>query len=204
MALPLFAQEDSTDSKPIDFLICTDGSGCKGTESTLTQEEATIILGTEAPDTDFDPYVVCYGNQCTWGPIDPSDADVLVGGDGEVDYELDFTEDEVNDADDETMDFTDEEGLVIDPDEMIFTEEEVREFEEKICAGQPCKRIPMRPEDLARLSEKSKRPAIQPFDGSWLASSLVKPIAPVGKCHCSTRLLTSPLVNPLWCKMSWI
>src|SRR5690606_18690841 len=120
------AQEEETPH--VDVLNCSNGSGCERTVSSLTQEEAEVVLGEAAPEGQEAPFVVCAdGLGCMWSHVTAEEADIVFGGDGVDD--LVFEEDE-------GLEIILEEGDSEESEiELTFTEEEVIEFTEGLCAN---------------------------------------------------------------------
>ena len=155
----------------VTVLNCTNGEGCIQTESSLTQEEAEIVLGEVAPEGDDAPFVVCSdGLGCVWSRVTAEEVDLVFGGDGVDD--LVFDEDEgLEIITEDDLEFDEDEGTVIeDEDELIFTEEEVLEFQEALCNDNPeCSWIDLSPEEIDTLFPEFEGVAylIVPRAGTW-------------------------------------
>lgn len=167
----IIAQDEAS---PLYVVRCTSDGGCVRQESPLTQEEATIVIGEEAPVTEHDTYVLCLENAaCGWGHLPAEQADLALGGDGIVDdLVFDEAEGEVVETEDEMV-FTEEEGTVVEgtaEDDMTFTEEEIILFDDLICGGGECRYVPIDEQDFEALFGDVDQEGIQPADGVWTIS----------------------------------
>ncbi|MEQ8672447.1 MAG: hypothetical protein RLP44_00365 [Aggregatilineales bacterium] len=166
------------EAPPLTVVRCVSGEGCVRQDSPLNQEEATVVIGEEAPETDHETYVLCIDNAaCGWGHLPAEEADLALGDDGIVD-DLVFEEGEgetIETEDDVT--FTEEEGTVVEgaangaeEDDLTFTEEEVELFDDLICGGGECRYAPVDAQDFESLFGDVDQEGIQPLDGTWTVS----------------------------------
>ena len=171
----LVSAQDDTTEPGATVLNCTNGEGCVRTESSLTVEEATIVLGENPPEGMESPYVVCAdGMGCMWSHIAEDEADLVFGGDGIDD--MVFDEDEgLEIITVEDMEFTEDEGTEVDTEEgLIFTEEEIAEFEDMLCNGAAnCNWTDFSPEEIDALFPEFEGVAylIVPREGEWQGTS---------------------------------